>query len=353
MASGGFVFGPFRLDPDDRLLQRDGTPVELNSRYFDALVLLVREQGKLVSKERFLEEVWEGTPVTDEALTQCIRTLRRQLGDSAGRPSFIETAPKHGYRFIADAAWVEGETVRVDAPKAEEADPWREVVTTGIAGAIGGAAAGVVGGLFYGALGGGAGMGAASALVVMLAVNVIVGVLGGAGVGLGIGAGRRMGADDWRLNVVGGAVGGAFIGALANLVGMDAFNLLFGAAPEAITGAPEGAVLGAAAGLAAWLAQRGAAAGRLRVNVAIAAAVGAAAGGLIVALGGRLMGGSLAALAGRFEGSRLPVDGIGRLFGEDGFGTISLYVTSALEGALFVACLSAALVLMQRLGNRR
>lgn len=43
--------------------------MELNARYLDALILPVREQGKLVSKERFLEDVWRGVPVTDEALT--------------------------------------------------------------------------------------------------------------------------------------------------------------------------------------------------------------------------------------------------------------------------------------------
>ena len=63
--------------------------------------MLVGEAGKLVTKDRFLDEVWRGVPVTDEALTQCIKTLRRQLGDDAASPRFIETVPKHGYRFIA------------------------------------------------------------------------------------------------------------------------------------------------------------------------------------------------------------------------------------------------------------
>src|SRR5687767_4853921 len=106
MRSGRFCFENFVLDPADRQLCRDDVPVELNARYFDALALLVREQGKLVSKDRFLEEVWRGIAVTDEALTQCIKTIRRQLGDNAASPRFIETVPKHGYRFIASVAWV-------------------------------------------------------------------------------------------------------------------------------------------------------------------------------------------------------------------------------------------------------
>ena len=101
MASGSFRFGPFLLDCRGRRLSANGASVDLNSRYLDALILLVGAEGDLVSKDRFMEEVWRGVPVTDEALTQCIRTLRRQLGDEAGRPRFIETVPKHGYRFIA------------------------------------------------------------------------------------------------------------------------------------------------------------------------------------------------------------------------------------------------------------
>src|SRR5688572_29858336 len=103
-----YRFENFHLDPRDRQLRQDDAPVELNSRYLDALALLVREQGKLVSKERFLEEVWRGVPVTDEALTQCIKTLRKQLGDDATSPRFIETVPKHGYRFIAPVTAASG-----------------------------------------------------------------------------------------------------------------------------------------------------------------------------------------------------------------------------------------------------
>ena len=111
MASGRFRFERFSLDVRDRQLRRDDAPVELNGRYLDALALLVGEPGRLVSKDRFLAEVWRGVPVTDEALTQCIKTLRRQLGDDAGRPRFIETVPKHGYRFIAPV-----ERIEADAP---------------------------------------------------------------------------------------------------------------------------------------------------------------------------------------------------------------------------------------------
>ena len=137
MATGQYRFDRFRLDGDNRLLTADGAPVELNARYLDALVLLVREAGKLVSKDRFLEEVWRGVPVTDEALTQCIRTLRRQLGDDAARPRFIETVPKHGYRFIAPLE--SGEAAVAPAPPSPIVTPaWRQAPLTVAAGVAGG-----------------------------------------------------------------------------------------------------------------------------------------------------------------------------------------------------------------------
>jgi hypothetical protein len=74
MASERYRFGRFSLDPVERRLWLDTEPVDVTARYLDALILLVREQGSLITKERFLEEVWRGVPVTDEALTQCIKT---------------------------------------------------------------------------------------------------------------------------------------------------------------------------------------------------------------------------------------------------------------------------------------
>src|SRR3954462_10826816 len=127
MTAGTYHFDHFCLDTADRQLKSDGEPVELNARYFDALALMVREGGKLVSKDRFMDEVWRGIPVTDEALTQCIKTLRRQLGDDAASPRFIETVPKHGYRFIAP---VDG---RPQASPGAARD-WRGILLPGLAG---------------------------------------------------------------------------------------------------------------------------------------------------------------------------------------------------------------------------
>ena len=260
MAPGGYRFDRFELDPEDRRLTRDGAPVELNARYLDALILLVREQGRLVPKDRFLDEVWKGVPVTDEALTQCIRTLRRALGDDAARPRFIATAPKHGYRFIA-AIETPDDTAAPPGPIAAERTALPQpFLTLGVAGVAGGGLAGLIGGLIYGLVGAAdashGGVGALSVLLVMVCLTTVLAVVGAAGVCFGMVAAARIARrfDAW--SIVGGAGGGLLVGAVVKLLGADASTLLFGRSPGDITGAPEGALLGAAVGLAAWLTVR-------------------------------------------------------------------------------------------------
>ncbi len=350
-----FRFDRFVLDPGDRQLRRDDAPVELNARYLDALALLVREQGKLVSKDRFLDEVWRGVPVTDEALTQCIKTLRRQLGDDASRPAFIETVPKHGYRFIAPVETI-GDTRRAATPSAS-ASAWRAVLLLAGAGTIGGGLAGLLGGLFYGLAGAsqplGPGVGAVSVLLVVVCLSIVVALIGAAGVSFGIAAARLAPAQGWQWSIAGGALGGLIVGTLVKLLGLDTFNLLVGEAPGDITGGAEGALLGAAVGLAAWLPGRADVPSSLRRSVAIAALAGAAAGLVIALLGGRLMGGSLALLASHFPDSRLRLDQLGSLLGETGFGPVSLAVTGALEGAMFSVGIVGAMIYARRgLGER-
>jgi len=346
MTSGRFCFDRFELDAADRQLVRDGAPVELNSRYLDALALLVSEPGKLISKERFLDEVWCGIPVTDEALTQCIKTLRRQLGDEAARPRFIETVPKHGYRFIAP---VESEVAATAGPLVAR-PRWQDALLLGAAGMIGGGLAGFIGGIFYGFAGASQplapGMGAVSILLVILCLTIAVALIGAAGVSVGIAIAGAFAVRDWRWSVAGGALGGLIVGGIVKLLGIDAFNLLFGRSPAGMTGALEGVLLGGAVGFAAWLASRPGC--RLRVAILMAAAAGAVAGILIPLLGGRMMGGSLDLLAATFPDSRLRLDQIGAIVGERRFGPVSQMITGALEGGLFSACVVAARVLAQR-----
>src|SRR5262245_31507769 len=348
MAVRRYQFDRFSLDPSERRLFAEELPVDLNSRYFDALLLLLQNPGTLLSKERFLQEVWRGIPVTDEVLTQCIKTLRRQLGDSATQPRLIETIPKHGYRFIAavNAIYDVAPDERSIAPSSQ-ADAagtyrWRQGWLTLGAGMTGGGIAGVLGGIAFGFAAASHaaqnGVGALSSLLVLVALATLLCLIGAAGVVGGIAAARLVMRNFTFAGPVGGAAGGLLVGAFGKLIGQDAFMLLIGQAPSDITGALEGQLLGAAVGLADDLARRFAA-GSIQRNALLAAALGALAGLLIAATGGKLFGGSLSLLAENFPGARMHLDL---------FGTFAVGVTSTLEGAWFSLCLVAALMLARR-----
>ena len=191
-------------------------------------------------------------------------------------------------------------------------------------------------------------MGSTSVVVVLVALTVLVGVVGGAGVGLGVAAARVAWGRAWFGPIVGGAFGGLLVGAVVKLLGVDAFNLLFGQSPGEITGAGEGTLLGAAIGFGAWLGARSPRPLPLRLTALATALTGGMVGAVIPLLGGRLMGGSLDLLGRQFPDSRLSLDRIGALFGESAFGPVSQTVTGALEGALFCSCVVAAMILARR-----
>lgn len=95
-----YRFGEFVVSPRQRLLARQGQPVPLIPKYFDLLVLLVRRREDAVSKATIFEVVWSDVIVSDGALAQAVRTLRRALGDESKAPRFIQTISRHGYRFV-------------------------------------------------------------------------------------------------------------------------------------------------------------------------------------------------------------------------------------------------------------
>lgn len=339
MSNSAFDFGPFRLDPGERRLTRDGAPIEVSARYLDALILLVAEQGRLVTKDRFLDEVWRGVPVTDEALTQCIRALRRALGDDAANPRFIETVPRYGYRFIAVHPAAFGSS---DSTVEQARRDFAPIARDSGAGALGGAIAGIVGALGYLAAGLVApGIGAASTLLVLVSVNLLLGLVAGLFVGGGLALVSRRAPSLFGC-VLGAAVGGLIVGAVARMIGSDLLTLFFGRSPATITGALEGLTLGAATGLAVWVALRpGTSSPPLRI--AAAPLIGALAGVLITIAGGRLMIGSLAALASEFPRTNLRLEGLSETV---------LVVATALECALFAGCVAAAMMWARRIDRR-
>src|SRR3984957_13149417 len=96
-----WLFGPFSLDPEQRVLLRDGKPIALTSKAFEILNLLVENYGRGLSKEELIRQVWPDSFVDESNLTQHIFHLRKVLGDTQEGRAYIETLPRHGYRFVA------------------------------------------------------------------------------------------------------------------------------------------------------------------------------------------------------------------------------------------------------------
>lgn len=95
-----YRFGAFTLAPRERRLSRDGAEVALIPRYFDLLVLLVERRHEAVHRREIMSTVWSDVVVSDSALTQAIRTIRRALDDDPREPRYIRTVSRHGYRFV-------------------------------------------------------------------------------------------------------------------------------------------------------------------------------------------------------------------------------------------------------------
>ena len=105
-AQGSVGFGRFRLLPQRRELRADGVVVELGSRAFDILLVLIEARGALVTKDELLSRVWPDTVVEENNLVVQISALRKVLGED--RDS-IRTVSGRGYRFVAEITSV-GET---------------------------------------------------------------------------------------------------------------------------------------------------------------------------------------------------------------------------------------------------
>lgn len=96
-----YEFGPFRLDPAEHVLLRDGEAVPLRPKEFDVLLALVGNHRHVLTKEELLETVWPNQFIEEGNLNRQISTLRRVLGDTSDEPQYVQTVPKVGYRFVA------------------------------------------------------------------------------------------------------------------------------------------------------------------------------------------------------------------------------------------------------------
>src|SRR5688572_19983802 len=104
-----FKFDDFTLDIGERCLTFQNQPVSLTPKAFQTLVLLLRNHGKVVEKECFLNEVWADTFVEETTLSQNILTLRKTLSRFQKDKEFIATVPRRGYQFVGEVQEITGD----------------------------------------------------------------------------------------------------------------------------------------------------------------------------------------------------------------------------------------------------
>jgi len=96
-------FGIFELDLRAGELRRRGMKVKLQEQPFRILAILLEQAGEVVTREELQARLWPGKTYGDfqHSLNIAVKRLREALDDSAENPRFVETLPRHGYRFIA------------------------------------------------------------------------------------------------------------------------------------------------------------------------------------------------------------------------------------------------------------
>src|SRR6516162_10877492 len=104
-----YQFGPFALDPTERVVLRDGTPLIVTPKVFDTLLCFVRNPGRVLTKDELLKEIWPDTFVEEVNLAVNISTLRKVLGENPQEVRYIATIPGRGYKFVAEVEKAESD----------------------------------------------------------------------------------------------------------------------------------------------------------------------------------------------------------------------------------------------------
>jgi DNA-binding winged helix-turn-helix (wHTH) protein len=351
-----YRFGSFVLSPARRLLLEGGREVPLIPRYFDLLLVLVERRSEAVPRRVIFDSVWSDVVVSDGALSQAVRTLRRALGDDPREPRYIRTVSRHGYQFVfedvsaeADGPGPGSEATSSSVATLASADAARAARSVPLGRAAGAAGGGALAGLVGGTLGGlllrWAGDWNVPATVGMALglVGAVAGAIGGLGVGIGLALGEARARRARPLVLMACAsLGGGGIGLVAHALGRWTIEGLFGRAIPAVGGAVEGLAIGAVLGLAYGLAARPPQGSGLDAS---ARARAAAVTGLLTALGcvlisflgASLAGTSLNTIARSFQGSQVGLAPLARLLGEPDLGPLTRGALGAWEGLLFGA----------------
>lgn len=96
-----YDFGEFRVDIMEQALSRDGTVIPVTPKVFETLLVFIENAGRIIEKEELMRQIWRDRFVEESNLTFNIGMLRKALGDDAANPTYIETLPRRGYRFVS------------------------------------------------------------------------------------------------------------------------------------------------------------------------------------------------------------------------------------------------------------
>src|SRR5262249_55813140 len=109
-----YEFGDFQLEPDERKLLRRGQIIPLHGKAFEMLLVLIRNRGRLLTKDELFQLVWPEQIVEESNLTVNMSAIRRALGERANSPHYITTVSGRGYRFTADVRQFAGEALTIE-----------------------------------------------------------------------------------------------------------------------------------------------------------------------------------------------------------------------------------------------
>ena len=124
-----YEFGPYNLDLAERLLRCNGKAIALTPKAFDTLVVFVENSGRLLEKDELMKKLWPDSFVEEANLAHNISLLRKLFAESTPGEQYIETIPKHGYRFLASVRGrgeKEPETPLLPLPDIEKRTLWSQ-----------------------------------------------------------------------------------------------------------------------------------------------------------------------------------------------------------------------------------
>ncbi|UWU79496.1 helix-turn-helix transcriptional regulator [Bradyrhizobium huanghuaihaiense] len=97
-------FGPFRLFPKSRLLEKEGVPLHVGGRALDILIFLAERPGEVVDKRELVKRIWADVNVDEGSLRFHVAALRKALGDTGKSARYVVNVPGRGYCFVASLA---------------------------------------------------------------------------------------------------------------------------------------------------------------------------------------------------------------------------------------------------------